>query len=56
MCTRYRLAQFLKQRLQVLFRRLLAQIADLITEYLAPAAELDGGPIIGVGLAHPLRR
>jgi hypothetical protein len=54
MSVRNEQAQFLQQRFEVLFRRLLAMEAKLVMKRIAFPTELDGEPIIGFGLSHPL--
>ena len=53
---RNRQTQFFHQRLQILFRRLLAMKTELVVKGITSETELYGEPVIGLGLLHPLRR
>src|SRR5260370_31892192 len=49
-------AEFFQQRLQVLFRTLLAMKANFVMKVAAYAREFAGGVIIAFRLSHPLPR
>ena len=51
-----RKAHLFQECFQILFRALLAEETALIMQGIASAVELAGGPVVGLGLSHPLPR